>query len=587
MRTTASSDGYGLILVCHCANPRIRNASSTNSAISRIPTLGIPSAIAFVSAALRELTYPQPLLFKRYTFFNPPPVGRIYIVIAYLSLILFLLFYQSIVTGPMYWESIAYRAAWCSVGQVPLIFLLAMKNSIVGTLIGSSHDRINFLHRTVARCLFLTVTIHFSFFWSEWNYYHVVESELVMMPMVKYGMGAYFTLMWIVFTSFAPIRNIRYEFFVAQHIISFFVFITMLLLHVPPYARVYVLISIGFFAVDRILRYARLLYHNLSLFHRKSKSGFACRAHLTVLPGQATRVTIKNPPLASWSPGQHVFLSFLSISPLQSHPFTIASTPADKELSFVVRAHAGFSRRLYNRATSLLPTTSQADKEKSFIVFFDGPYGCPPTFLQYDTVVLIAGSTGVTFTMPILKQAVQSASPHCIRRMEFLWIIKAGSHIEWYAEELTRAMELAEDRGIELIITCCITCDPTYTTNHPIRPPPRKCTCCCNDNATDNEKEDNNSLVSSISSQEALAPCSCMNRRENISVCVSAGRPDIREVVDRNLRCARGETGVAVCGPVGLMARTRNVVAELSDERGAGKGTGAYGVSLFGEGFGW
>jgi hypothetical protein len=70
-------------------------------------------------------------------------------------------------------------------------------------------------------------------------------------------------------------------------------------------------------------------------------------------------------------------------------------------------------------------------------------------------------------------------------------------------------------------------------------------------------------------------------------VCLSSGRPDIRAVVDRNLREARGETGVAVCGPQGLMARTRCVVADLSDERGAEKGTGAYGVVMFGEGFGW
>lgn len=37
----------------------------------------------------------------------------------------------------------------------------------------------------------------------------------------------------------------------------------------------------------------------------------------------------------------------------------------------------------------------------------------------------------------------------------------------------------------------------------------------------------------------------------------------------------------------GLMARTRSLVAELSDERGAEKGSGAYGVAMFGEGFSW
>src|SRR5271170_1097936 len=577
---------------------RLRSASL--SKINPRPSLyGLYSPIAFVTTTLREMSYPQPFIFKRWVFFNPPPLGRIYIVAGYIILILTLLFADSIVSGPMYYETIAFRAAWCSVGQIPLIFLLAQKNSIVGLFINSSHERLNWLHRTVARCLLFTVTIHFGFFWREWSIYHVIESEIKMMPMVKYGMSAYFVLMWIVISSFAPIRNMRYEVFVVQHIISFIAFITLILLHVPVYARVYVFIAIGFYAVDRIFQTARLVYRNLSIFHKRSKGVLSCKAHLTALPGHATRITIENPPLRSWSPGQHVFLSFPTISPLQSHPFTIASSPTSEsgELSFIVRAHAGFSGRIYNRAKSLLPTTSRPAQEKSFPVLLDGPYGRPPNLLQYDTLVLIAGSSGATFTIPILLHALQSPQPKCIRRIEFLWIVKSGSNFDWFTKEIELALQLADETGVDLEITCCVTSDPTYTTNFPIRHPLRRKSkrCCCQPqpstaiDPTDtklselDEKADSISISSTSSSEAAVCTCGS----DSNPVCVSSGRPDIRAVVDRNLREARGETGVAVCGQRGLMAGTRCVVAELSDERGAEKGTGAYGVVMFGEGFGW
>ena len=572
--------------------------------MARPSLFGLYFPIAFLTAALREMSYPQYLLFKRYTFFNPPPLGHIYLVALYMILILILLFHNSIVSGPMYYETIAFRAAWCSVGQVPLIFLLAMKSSIVGFLVGSSHERLNWLHRTVARCLLFTVTIHFSFFWREWSVWHVVESEIQMMPIVKYGMGAWFTLLWIVISSFAPIRNLRYEVFVIQHILSFTAFITLIMLHVPSYAKVYVWISIGFYAFDRTVRTLRLIYRNLSIFHRKSSSTLSCKAHLIALPGPATRITIQSPPLRSWSPGQYFFLSFPSISPLQSHPFTIASSSFSRslELVFVVRAHAGFSSRLYKRASSLLPTTSQPAQEKLFSVIVDGPYGRPPNFLQYDTLVLIAGSTGATFTVPILLHALQSKQPTCVRRIQFVWVVKSGSNFEWFAHEITQAIQLAADRGIHLDLTCCVTCDPTYTANFPVRKSPWD-KCCCNDNlvdqsslatadcsnanSADHKRSDSISSSTEFSSKQNLCQDNCMLGAEKSPVDISKGRPDLRAILDQNLKLARGETGVAVCGPEGLMARTRSLVAELSDERGAEKGTGAYGVAMFGEGFGW
>jgi len=62
---------------------------------------------------------------------------------------------------------------------------------------------------------------------------------------------------------------------------------------------------------------------------------------------------------------------------------------------------------------------------------------------------------------------------------------------------------------------------------------------------------------------------------------VKTGRPDVMEIIkERQGRMeGRGDLGVAVCGPVGLIAETSRVVAHLE-----GKGAG---ISLHAEGFGW
>lgn len=416
--------------------------------------------------------------------------------------------------------------------------------------------------------------------------------------MVKYGLSAWFVLIWIVISSFAPIRNLRYEIFVVQHVISFIALITLILLHVPAYAKVYVWIPVGIYAFDRTVRTVRLVYRNLAIFHRK-KGVLSCKAHLTALPGHATKITIENPPIKTWKPGQHVFLSIPSISPLQSHPFTIASSPLSSsgELSFIVRAHAGFSRRVYNRATSLLPTSSSPAQEKTFTAILDGPYGRPPNFLQYDTLILIAGSTGATFTIPIILHVLQSPRINCVRRIQVVWIVKSGSHFEWFANDIATAIQLAGEKGVHLEVKGYVTCDPSYTTNFPVRHAPQRPNpgqCCCREKIPDSEspatgKDDAISIVSesSADSGDALCKCSCSSGLEESPVEVNTGRPDLRGILSRNFNLAKGETGIAVCGPEGLMARTRCLVAALSDERGADKGTGAFGISMFGEGFGW
>lgn len=68
---------------------------------------------------------------------------------------------------------------------------------------------------------------------------------------------------------------------------------------------------------------------------------------------------------------------------------------------------------------------------------------------------------------------------------------------------------------------------------------------------------------------------------------IFSGRPQTKEIIRRSLEQAFGESAVVVCGPQGLVSDVKQNVVELSDERAVHKGTGAQGVYLHTESFGY
>jgi hypothetical protein len=66
-----------------------------------------------------------------------------------------------------------------------------------------------------------------------------------------------------------------------------------------------------------------------------------------------------------------------------------------------------------------------------------------------------------------------------------------------------------------------------------------------------------------------------------------SGRPYPRTIIRKVLEKAEGESAVVVCGPRGLADDVRRSVVYLSDERAVHKGTGAQGIYLHVENFGW
>lgn len=379
------------------------------------------------------------------------------------------------------WEDIGYRTGFVSLAQLPLIFLLAGKNNIIGFLIGSSYERLNWLHRWTARILFLTVTIHMGFWFVGWARYDYILHKMKEDNITKRGFSAWCILLWIVLSSFAPIRRWNYEFFVIQHVVTSAGFIAAVYLHVPAEVKTWVWIPIGLVIFDRLARALLVLYANLSVFRPKRyREGFwACKATFEPLGSDMTRIVIRNPPI-SWSVGQHVLLSCHSIAPFQSHPFTVASIPLDGTMEFLVKSKSGGTKQFFEHAQKHqeLPITRITTSVSNSVVI-EGPYGAIRPLRQFDSLFLIAGSSGATFTVPLMRDVVTSWKaansqraqtilkypPGAVTRyIRFIWVIKSRAQLSWFSVQLETVAQDVEHLkrdgyDIEIDMSIYLTCD--------------------------------------------------------------------------------------------------------------------------------
>ena len=553
-------------------------------------------------AIFRELSFPQAVHLTRpgWVWLRPPSLGPSLAILTYWITVTLFLTTGSIVHDAYYWERVGFRAAWVSVTQVPLVFLLAGKVNIASFFLGSSYMDMNWIHRWVSRTLFVTVTIHGSFFLREWIRADFVRLELEMMPMVKYGFGLWAVLAWTTFSSLIPLQRLCYEFFVLQHVVSAGVFLWLLHAHVPAYASYNVWMAVAFVISGRIYRFCVLLWQNTAIQRKTSEWKVDKRlgylAELQALAGDITVLTVHGVKF-SWKAGQHVLLWCPTLGPLESHPFTIANLPEREsengvnKLHLIVRAHSGFTRKLFRRANSSATVTA----------FLTGPFGNLPTWNTYETLILISASTGASFTLPILGSVL--TDPCCVRRIQCLLLVRHKSHIDGYVSRLRAAASHPRSQEVLLRIVVAVTgkhADPTCEDNAALE---------SLSNASSLDSSSQNSTQPYTKMTDGSAPVSekfvadskldgsiegtrisedhyNLHSRDSSALQYTLGRPNLASFIRKPVEASAGETSVIVCGGKSLTSTVRNCVATLSGERAVHKGTGAQGIHLHVEEFG-
>ena len=588
----------------------------------------IAQAYETTIAICREMAYPQLYWLNGRVgrYFNPPPLGRCLVLLTYWAIILTMLWTNTILapSSSMYaykWEIVGFRAAWVSITQVPLIYCLSCKFNVISLVTGISYERLNWLHRWVSRTLFLTVIVHWSYFFREWVLAEFVTLELQIMPMVKYGFGAWATSGWMVLTGFGFVRNLAYELWVVQHLLAAYMLIWLLYQHVPAYARYNLWLAIAFVAFDRGVRFFQSLSRNSHFTPKNLLRGVHIRglgftSSVEHLPHGYVRLTIEDADF-KWRPGQHIFICVPRYGFIESHPFTVAtpSPPADTSshrLQIYMKVHGGLTRKLDQHA--------QKRPHQKIRVFISGPWGQPPLteVAKAETLLLFATSTGASFTVPHLFLALRSTAPP--QRISFIWVVRRRSQLQWYSQQLEEAFRIANTAGVTLDVKMYITKDvdekihelelttsrdtsssssSSLSTHENIplqrqQPALLPSTAKINDTTTSFVRPASTISSSSTSSlpiplpHAEPTPTSPPTRDPNMSINLYANRPSSLEPLIRPaVENTRGETCILACGKPQFMAEIRNYVAALSDERAVQKGTGAQGIFVFTESYGW
>jgi hypothetical protein len=590
---------------------RLRASRRDPTVVSSRPRGRISQAFATATAMTREMVYPQPVYFTGpvFKYFSPLPVGKWLLLIVYWIVLLSFLWTDTILQpgDKMYaykWEKVGFRAAWVTVSQVPFVYLLSCKFNPISLLTGISYERFNWLHRWAARTMWLTAIVHWSFFYTEWSIAGIVQMELNMMKMVKYGFGAWGVITWMLLSGFGFFRDLCYELFVLQHIAAAGTLLWLLFLHVPRYASYHIWLAISFVAFDWVVRLILAIVTNTHLLGitRSKTPGYATR--LESLPGNVVRLTIEDVDF-QWKAGQHAYVYMPGLRPLESHPFTIANAPENKKgpqrLTMLIKAHSGFSKTLHQASTLSPPPPTTTWRHRTFLT---GPWGSPPDLAPYETVILIACSTGATFTVPLLEDLIRRPS-HCVRTITFHWIVRDPAHTHWFERELRAIADAAPGAHIHLQTTIHVTTTPTAprpssssssSSSSPPPPPPHDKRPPVDlwtrprGSSSIDDADDDISLRSLTSLDGEKSPLSQPSRPARLPatlVVSHRGRPTVEAMIRPGVEDAVGETAVVVCGGLAVTAESRTFVAALSDERAVHKGTGAQGVFLYTETYGW
>ncbi|KAG9128299.1 hypothetical protein FRC07_001234 [Ceratobasidium sp. 392] len=351
------------------------------------------------------------------------------------------------------------RAGFMALSLLTPTFLFASKNSPAALLLGKGYEKLNWVHRWAGRLLFLMATLHGSL-WISNRIRNGQGALLRSGTKEREGMAAYGTLCMIVLLSLRPVRAYTYQLFYMSHILGYMTFFIMICYH-TPYAEPWIYPPIAFWGFDILLRLVR--------FRLKD-------AYLTAVDQQMTLIRIPDVQ-GGWMAGQHVRLRvFFDGRPFESHPLTILnadlattvlprSSPTSTGITLGARAVGDWSRAL-NRLAS--ENASGGDVRVSAML--DGPYGGLSLDLgDFESVLLVAGGSGATFTLGVLDDIVGRVVRHSrakgekTRHIKYAWFIKSYGCISWFAPIFAHLAEACHGTSLSLSFHFYVTClcDPS------------------------------------------------------------------------------------------------------------------------------
>ncbi|KAJ7621189.1 ferric reductase like transmembrane component-domain-containing protein [Roridomyces roridus] len=341
---------------------------------------------------------------------------QVFICLGYLGVLLYPSIYRS--RGPFVDIK---RYGYISVAQIPFIFALSTKNNVIGTLLGYGYEKLNFLHRFVARIAIVAANLHGFGYFYKWCLLKTFQEEI----QDKHNFNGLFMLICLdglLLTSLPFVRKNAYNVFFYSHIVFSIGAVARARLFptTPRWDSIWPLLP----------RFSVLITFSVS-----SKHGRLSRLVRPIPELGLTRVEI--PTInKGWRAGQHVRVRILSSAMgitgwAEVHPFTIASEPGNPEGLVLMCKKSGhvdaetFRSGVYESGRARYWGGIQGLVER--------PYGGPgfAVFNSFTAAVFVCGGSGITFALSAAQELIQSdlRGDSRVSVIELVWVVQDPSSL--------------------------------------------------------------------------------------------------------------------------------------------------------------
>ncbi|XP_014490602.1 ferric reduction oxidase 8, mitochondrial [Vigna radiata var. radiata] len=319
-------------------------------------------------------------------------------------------------TWQLKYHRVATRFGLLSEACLALLLLPILRGLAVFRVLGIQFEASVRYHTWVGTAMIIFATIHGASTFLVWGISHHIQDEIWKWQKTgRIYLAGEITLVvglviWV--TSLPQIRRRKFEIFYYTH--HFYViFLVFFLFHGGDRHFYTVFPGIFLFSLDKLIRIIQ-------------SSPKTCMVSARIFPGKAVELILPKDPELKYNPTSVIFLKIPTISHLQWHSFSIiSSSRADNHiLSVIIKCEGWWTNSLHDLINAELDKTE--DKRKGIPVAIEGPYGpASLDFLRYDTLLLVAGGSGITPFLSILAEANSAASKSKFpSRIQLVYVIK-------------------------------------------------------------------------------------------------------------------------------------------------------------------
>lgn len=314
------------------------------------------------------------------------------------------------------------RTGFVAMSQIPVVYLLATKNNLLGMFVGLGYEKLNYIHRYAGTLLVIASNVHSLGYIYEWTLNHTF-SKYIRTPAIIWAFVALISVDLIYLFSLPFFRRRAYNVFYGSHIVFFILFLPAVHGHQPG-VWPYVVTAGGVISLDYLIRLMKTRVYN---------------ARIRPIPDlMLTRIEV--PQLnAGWRAGQHVRIRILSsamgwIGWAESHPFTIATAAKTPEgLVLLCKTTGGWTGRLYEMAKVAGYGADEGAFGRMVQVMIEGPYGGPGhcVFASYSAAMFIVGGSGITFALSAVQDLLQRDSEGAsrVKIIEVIWSVQDSASL--------------------------------------------------------------------------------------------------------------------------------------------------------------